>query len=84
MTHLLRLISPADTMKLWRDLDERQSAWIERICNVPRSAATRLQALLPRSRIRLGLYAEAEIAPCAYVGGLILSADVRAVKSKHA
>ena len=55
MTHLLRLIPPADAMMLSRDFDERQSAWFERICNVPCSAAALRQARLPRSLAGIGL-----------------------------
>lgn len=43
MTHLLRFIPPAYARTLWQYFDERQSAWFERICNVPRSAAARSQ-----------------------------------------
>lgn len=47
MTHLLRRIPPDDVMKLWREFDERQSAWFESIFIVPRSTAARRQACLP-------------------------------------
>lgn len=78
MTHLLRLIPR------WRDFDERQSAWFERICNIPLAVAPIIQARLPRSLAGLGLYALEYIATCAYVGSLVQSADLRAVKHRHA
>lgn len=74
MTHLLRLIPPTDVMNLW------QSAWLERICIVPRSAAARRQELLPRSLSCVGLFSEVDIAPCAYIGSLFQSAGLRAVE----
>jgi len=84
MTHLLRLIPPADAMTLWTDFYDRQSAWFEKICNVPRSVAARRQARLPRSLAGLGIYAAVDVSPCAYFGSLIQSADVRAIDREHA
>ena len=84
MTHLLRLIPSADAMTLWAEFDDRQSTWFENICNVPRSVAARRQDRLPRSLSGLGKYAAVDVAPCAYVGSLIQSADVRAIDREHA
>ena len=84
MTHLLRLIPPADAMTLWSDFDDRQSAWFENICIVPRSVAALRQARLPRSLAVLGIYEAVDVAPCAYVSSLIQSASVRAIDRAHA
>ena len=71
MTHLLRLIPPADAMTLWTEFDDRQSARFEKLCSVPRSVAARRQARQPRSLAGLCIYAAVDVAPCAYVGSLI-------------
>lgn len=73
-------------MMLWRDLYERQRARLERILNGQRSAAARRQALLSRSiaGLSLGVYAAEDVASCAYVGRLVQSAGVCAVKIRHA
>ena len=84
ITHFLRLVPPADAMTLWADFDDRQSAWFEKFCIVPRSVAARRQARLPRSLAGLGIYAAVDVAPCAYVGSLIQFASVRAIDRAHA
>lgn len=84
MAHLLYLIPPADAMTLWRKFDEQKSACFERICNVPRSAAARLQALLPHVFAGMVLFAAVDISSCAYFGRLIQSANVREISCKHA
>lgn len=71
-------------MTLWRDFDERQSAWFQRILNVLRSTHARPQAQLPRFLAGFGLYAAEDVAPCAHVSSLVQSSDVRAAKRRHA
>ena len=53
------------------------------MCNVPRSTAVRAQTRLPRALAGLGIYAAADIAPCAYEGSLIDSAKIRADGRDH-
>ena len=83
MTHLLRLVPPSEASHLWKDFDNRQSTWLETMCDVPRSTAARAQARLPRALAGLGVYSAADIAPCAYIGSIVDSAKIRADGRPH-
>ena len=83
MTHLLRLFFPVGAAQLWLYFDNRQSIWLETVCDVPRSEAARSQARLPRALAGLGIYSAADIAPCAYICSVVDSAKIRADGSPH-